>query len=150
MPNEISIIAKLAASVSAGTVVNVATSASFASIIGTGSAQFDHRSTVLAASGGAKIALPTGAVTINDAAKYFWVLIRNTSTVSGVQVLIEYSAGNYAVAGVIPADPGLVGSFFLTRMVGAASTYPRIALISANVSGATVDLPTVETVVCDA
>ena len=148
MPTEISITAKLAAAVTAGTVVNVKSSAVFDSVIGTGSAQFEHRSTTLAVSGGAKTVLPTGAVTINDAAKYFWVLIRNTSTSYAVDILVEYSSGNYAKVGVLPPDTSgnANGSFFFTRMVGAASTYPRLAMISSDASNTAV----VETIVVDA
>jgi len=147
MASEISISAKLAVAVAAGTVVNVKSAAVFDSIITSALGQFDHRSTTLAASSGAKTVLPTGGVTINDAAKYFWVFIRNTSITDSVSVLIEYSSGNYATAGVLPPDASgnANGSFFLTRMVGAASTYPRVALISAS-SGT----PVVETIVADA
>lgn len=148
MGSEISVTAKLAAAVDAGTVVNVKQSVSFDSLIGTASAQFDHRSTTLAISSGSKTVLPTGSVTISDASKFYWALIRNTHATAAVQVLIEYSSGNYASAGVIPGGASANGGLFITRMQGTASTYPRIALIGAS---ATIgDTPIVETVVVDA
>ena len=145
MASEISIQAKLAAAVTAGTVSNTTTSATFDSIKGTATAAFEHRSTPCAASS-AKTVLPTGSVTINDAAKYFWVYIRNVDTVDAVNIYIEYGSGTYAQCACLPADASGKGSMFLTRMVGAASTYPRIAFASAN----SATTPIVETIVCDA
>ena len=135
MSNEISLQAKLAISVIAGTASNATTSKSVdcAKEIATSNGQFDHRSFSLSTS---KAALPTGGVTLTAS---YWVLIQNKDTTNNALV--------YSRKDATPTDAQVAeippGAFFLTKMPAQSGGYPAIYIASS------ASTPIVETMVCD-
>lgn len=135
MSNEISLQAKLAISVIAGTAANATTTKTVdcTKEVSSSNGQYDHRSFSLSTT---KAALPTGGVTLSAS---YWVLLRNTDSTNKVLV--------YSRKDATPTDAQVAeippGAFFLTKMPAQSASYP--ALYVASDAGT----PIVESVVCD-